>query len=149
MKITKNQFRALIIAEIVVALLGGFYEFFAVDTLPAPLQDYLSSQYDDAGESGWTNTALMFCAILAIVVTVGLFMFKPWARLLNLIMWPVSFVATIAIGISITTGLGAALYELSIGISGVVLALTYYSPLKTEFERNNGPRKPLAAQRKV
>jgi len=137
MKITKGQFRALLIVWVAAAAVGGVISFTCDSSLPQELQRYAGDQ-PVATVSRQTAFVLgLVGLVLGIVATVGLFVFWKPARPLTLTLWAAGFVITGPLGPTVELGWTAAFYELSAGLSGVVLALAYFSPVRDMFERRS------------
>jgi hypothetical protein len=133
---TKNQFRILLLATLAVGLLGGVVEFSTHDSLPQALQDYLNSTSEEESNDNWMALGVFALILIVAVIAayIGLFLFKPWSRPLNLLLWPAAFVFTPMLGPTVTSGWATACYELSAGLGGMIVALTYFSRLSKEFQ---------------
>jgi hypothetical protein len=130
-------YRVALIAEWVLAL-GAAAIGIATEPLLAPeLRAYLDRQ----ASAPLTAYDLIEMAVglaflgLAAATTVGLFRFKRWARRLFLVLTLFGFVPILAMGPTVETGAATALAEAATLLSGIILALIYWSPVRDRFEK--------------
>ncbi|NRA24823.1 MAG: hypothetical protein HRU08_10200 [Oleispira sp.] len=133
---TKNQFRALTISSILLACLSGFYDYFWPDALIEQVMDYAYDIEPDYME----ENELIFFTIMAVIVVlgiaslIGVLMFKNWGRYLYIAGFILMFPLYPFFGIAVYSGYGQAFYDLSMLLSGAIIALMYYSPVAKYFE---------------
>ena len=136
-------YRIALVAEWVLAL-GAAAIGIATEPLLAPeLRAYLDRQAGaplTALDLIGTVAGLAFLG-LAVAATVGLFRFRNWARRLFLLLTLFGFVPVVAMGPTVETGAATALAEAATLLSGVILALVYWSPVRDRFE-NSAVGKP-------
>ena len=72
--------------------------------------------------------------VILIATYVGLFLFKPWARLLFVLGLVVSIPTYFMDGLFVSSGLEQLLYDACLLTYGAIIAVAYYSPVKHFFE---------------
>lgn len=135
MPLTK-QFKILIVALFIVTTFSGIAGMILVDTLPTILQDYIS-QIDNeyaSGEFGILEIILAFAGILSVVVIIGIWQFKNWARhsyvALSIALLPFYYID----GPIIMNPLESLFNDFSFMIDGVLIYMMYLTPLSNEFK---------------
>ena len=138
---TKRLLRALIIAEILVGIISIVVSLATEFLLPEPLKTFV----DREGEGRLTTReiVMLVAAIplinLLLLSSIGLFFFWRPARILYLIAMGYGLVLTPFFGPYVDAGWGTILEEIAVIISGVILALVYWSPLKQLYEKAHTP----------
>ena len=139
---TKTHFRILVVCELLLVLISGIIDWVFPDETVA-----LLTKYSDALESDWSNTQailisgyLLVCVVYFLFSSLGLLLFWNSARLIYLlgfiIFMPVYFFA----GVNVSSATGQALIDTTNVLSGVILALIYFSPVKLYFtEKTTNP----------
>ena len=131
----RSVFRWLVVGQLALVAVGVIMEEATKGQLPPELRQYADSQRD-------SDTALavvgLVLIIVAIVLAVGLYRFSRIARLWYVALWPVGFLLTMLMPPVVQTGVANAFYSAAGTISGIVIALAYFSPLAQEFERRAG-----------
>jgi hypothetical protein len=121
---------ALIVAEIAVAAFAptGYSQALseAFDTEPPP------ALVDNLGLLLAVGLPLAAAAMAGII---GLYMFKAWGRLLSLVSTIGGLIVIAFTGPALYSAAEYLLWEASALVWGAVLALSYYSPVATHFER--------------
>lgn len=79
----------------------------------------------------WVDVGLL---LVAIIISIGLFFFKKWAKKLLLISYVITLSLIPARDVYIETGWAELFFTLSTIIGGMILALAYYSPVAEAFE---------------
>ncbi|MBC3875969.1 hypothetical protein [Undibacterium flavidum] len=74
-------------------------------------------------------------ALTWVAGLIGLFFFKNWARALSTYTTLMGFFIYTLIGTSLHSGLESAFIEASATLWGIILALSYFSPISEKFER--------------
>lgn len=134
-----SVFRALVILDIVLALLAMAADYGLESQLPQALQDYRAAEGEEEFENNPQMWVLIFGAlcvlVLGIVSTIGLLVLWRPARLLYTLTYMLSWPLYLLAGASVMTGAAHMLYEMSSVLAGVIWGLIYFSPLKVHFER--------------
>ena len=131
---TEHRFRMLIwayVAFLCGAAVAGYF--------PAGYSEELRTAYE--AEPSLVDTlpipvvGTVVLAFLALIIAglVGMYRFRPWARPLSLWTTLVATPALAALGPSLSSGLEAAMWELSSVFWGALLALAYFSPVANRF----------------
>lgn len=133
-----TAFRTLIVASLVLSLVGGFIDL----VVPALVPESLASAYEAYALTEASHASLMIAAavslgfmVLAVVATVGLLVLQPWARTLALWSTAVSFLAYPLLGAMLHSGFAAMLTDISMVLWGAALAMTFFSDLRSRFQR--------------
>lgn len=136
---TSSQFRILLIASTILGILGG-----AVDLLiPGILPEHFAKaqELEDNTLSNFVVFGGLVVALVLLVGTVlavvGLYRFRTWAPRFALALTALGFLITPAFGATAQSGLAVALMELACTLWGAVLTLAYFSPIASQFERND------------
>ncbi len=91
-------------------------------------------------ESLWARAALGLIAaalgIFAIAVQLGMFLFWHFARIGYVLLAGLLIATAPFDGLVVMVPLEAALYELALMITGVVIAMAYLQPISSYFERD-------------
>ncbi|AFU99935.1 hypothetical protein [Simiduia agarivorans] len=133
---SKNKFRATIVLSLLVAVVAGVYDYVWPDPFADQALNYVA-EIEPVLEGGAliVVTILGFIAgIMAIVSFIGLLLFKSWARHIYLAGFVVAFSLYPFFGVMVTSGISQIFYDLSMVLSGVVIALAYYSPVARHYE---------------
>ena len=112
--------------------------FATVGYLPQQLQNYLEELKNTELTNGdWFLFAIAFLLLIVyIVIYIGLYRFKGWAKTLLLPIHIAVLVLALFSGISIETGLVSTINYLYCLIDGGILFLVYWSPISQMFENN-------------
>lgn len=136
MSATPRFFRTLMLASLGLSILA-----FIIDiTVPALVPDmvrFAEEQYwNGASTAGlvFRISLLVVYLIVSLVAFVGLYFFKPWARVANLVLSALLLVVAPALGHIVLSGLAQGLAEIALMLWGAVLALAYFSPLSERFK---------------
>lgn len=134
---SKMLLRTLIVVEIVLGIIGGVVSFLTESVLPESLRAYMDAA-SETNVTGWEM--IMFAAgipllIAALISSIGLFLFWRPARVLYLIAMIAGVLLTPVFGPFVDAGWGRAFEEAAGVVSGVILALVYFSPLKHLYEK--------------
>ena len=137
MRATKTTLRLLIVAQFLIGI-GGL----VVATFARPASTVALSDKAEPFEYGLPlsfATILLACfiviAVAALVSWIGLFVFWRPARPLFLITTMLLLLPTLLGGPHVSDGLSATLWEVVSIITGVILGLVYFSPLKDLYEK--------------
>ncbi len=135
---SRKNFRILLVLSWLLVIAGVVVSFLTESSLPPELRAYLERVGDAPPASGEIVLAVVDVAfiILAIVLTVGLFRFRRWARSLLPVSYALGFALLPAHGPYVESGWESALFYVGSSVDGVILALVYFSPLSEVFEMN-------------
>jgi urea transporter len=137
MNITPSVFRKFLLLSIILGVIGILLDIMLPSLIPAPL--YQAQEEVEQSVSSTEFIVLLLISIPLIIVNlisvIGLFCFRPWAPRLAIIATLLSFMIYPLLGYSLSSGWALALTDLSTMLWGVVLTLTYYSPIRKRFAR--------------
>jgi hypothetical protein len=136
-------FRALIIADAVL-LLAAVAAAFVEPDLPDAVVQYLEADagplttelYGATPAEGqlWAYFAAALMYVLACVASmVGLYLFKPWARMLFTAVIVVTLLMTLFMGSSIATPVMTMLDNLLYMCDGAIVAMSFSDPIRDRF----------------
>jgi len=134
---TKGFLRTLIVAEIGIGIICIVVSFFTESMLPEPLRAFLEAE----SEAEITARDLVMIAaaipliILLLMSSIGLFFFWRPARVLYLITVVLGLAMTPFFGPYVDAGWGTTFEGVAMIISGAILALIYFSPLRDFYEK--------------
>ncbi|WP_444884620.1 hypothetical protein [Microbulbifer sp. PSTR4-B] len=134
---SKNQYRTLIVLSLAIGLLSGVYDYIWPDPITDQVFDYIVEIEPeiDGTKLVVAGALAVLAIIMALVSVVGLLLFKSWARH----VYAAGFVAAFALypfmGVTVYSGFSQVLYDISMVLSGVLLALMYYSPVARHYEK--------------
>jgi len=134
--IAKRQLRILIVLNWLLTIIAAIVFLSTRTSLPTELKTYLENQ-KSLGESSadgiflWVDVSLL---VFAIAASIGLFLFKRWARnfLLAIYLFSVLLIPTRAVYIN--TGWAQLMFSLADMTGGMILALVFFSPLSALFD---------------
>lgn len=143
---TRKGFRKLILLWWLSDILGLVMYLATKKYLPMELTNYLERMTNAEPTTGdWIVIAVGLVVLVAtIVVSVGLYRFRPWAKRLFL---PIQIVALIVMpfyGPFVMTGWAYALGCLYSVLTGGLLFLVYLSPVSKMFEAKGDAQETLA-----
>ena len=125
MRNPRIKFRLILVIQAVLGLLAGWQTLAGRAHLPAPLREYALSQPPAAGAPLWLG--LLF-AVLAIVTTVGAFLFWHLARPLWVGSFVLAFVAAPLFPPAVQTSIASTLQSAATALAGFLIALMYFAP---------------------
>jgi urea transporter len=136
MNITPSLFRKLLLLSIILAVIGILLDIMLPNLIPAPLYQ----AQEEVDQAAWSTEFIVLLLIISIPViivniisVVGLFFFRPWAPRIAIIATLLSFMIYPLLGYSLSSGWALALTDFSTLLWGVVLTLTYCSPIRKRF----------------
>jgi hypothetical protein len=133
---SKTLLRALIVTEYVLIIVAIVVGLATESLLPDPLRTFVEEQAN--AELTNNDVAMLIIGlpliVLLIVSSIGLFMLWPPARILYLIGIASGLVLMPVFGPYVESGWGTAFEDAASVVSGVILALVYFSPFKRYFE---------------
>lgn len=141
LRVPKTLFRLLVIGEIVLGILTIIVHTLTESTLPPPLLEYVESQPSGSitGLDIFLFAAAAGILIMLVVSSVGLLVFWRPSRLLYLLTLVVALLIAPLLGPEVNTGWEAPFDEAASVVSGAILALAYFSPIKVLFEKPANP----------
>ncbi len=138
-----TAFRTSVVTAPAIAVFAIIYTLVATSSFSQDWQDVLSWSGDggvlsEGEELTPSDIAIMVLLIGFLIVAVGnqialFFYWKP-SRLIYLILTILGFLLTPFFGLTVSPPLETLGYELSVFISGITLALAYFSPVAERFE---------------
>ncbi|GAA3952720.1 hypothetical protein [Allohahella marinimesophila] len=138
MAISKQQFRLLIVAEILLGVAATVFTFYWQSPVVEKVQAFADS-LEGLLSPDW-YVALMGTAILLLIVYVvaliGLILFRNWARWLYVIDMVVAFpVIFYIVPVAVEGPLETMLLTMGEMLSGAIIALMFFSPVSKFFQR--------------
>jgi urea transporter len=135
MNITPSLFRKLLLLSIICAVMGGLLDIVLPNLIPASLYQAQEEVEQSASHTEFIILLLIGIPIIIvnIISVVGLFCFRPWAPRIAIIATLLSFMIYPLLGYSLSSGWAQALIDFSTLLWGVVLTLTYCSPIRKRF----------------
>ena len=135
---TRENFKNLIIFQWVLGIASCVVYFATIDYLPEQLQNYLEELKNvEPTNNEWFLISIgLFLFIAYIVIYIGLYQFKGWAKRLLLPIHAFALIITPFTGISIETGWVSAINYLYCLVNGGILFLVYLPPVNLMFEAN-------------
>jgi hypothetical protein len=131
---SKSFLRTLIVVEIGLVILDIVVSLLTVSLLPESLRAF--SEAESQGERGLVVLRVAFpVIILWLGSIIGLFFFWRPSRILYLISIVLWLLLQPFCGPYVDAGWGTAFEDAAMIVSGVILALIYFSPLKSLYER--------------
>ncbi|CAD6872466.1 hypothetical protein [Methylomonas fluvii] len=131
-----TQFRYTLLTYMVLAILGGVFDFVFPFFIPESLRNA-----QEASDANLSLIVLICLAILILVllvslavVIVGLYLFRPWARRLAVVITVLALFVWPLLGINVASGWSLVLTDLAGTLWGAILALIFFSPLKECFD---------------
>jgi hypothetical protein len=139
MNITPALFRKLLLLSIVFGVIGALIDIMLPHLIPDPL--YQAQEKVEQLASSTENIILIILGvpilITFIISAVGLFYFHPWAPRVALITTLLTFVIYPFFGYYLSSGWAMAFTDCSTMLWGMILTLTYCSPIRKCFVRKN------------
>jgi hypothetical protein len=133
--ISVRLFRILLIAEWVIVAVGGVVSVWSEAFLPAPLKEYV----DAIAKTPYTvrDQVLlgvgMLLLLLAIVVTIGLYRLRNWARALLVLNLVLGLLGSLFYGPYVETSVGRTFSDLGVLLEGAIVALVFLPPVSGYF----------------
>lgn len=130
--VTPRLFRALVVLSFLLPVGGTLLDLTLLPALPIPRSGLLVEEssllFAGLGVLNW---------IVAILSTIGLWLFRPWSRPLSLLGVALGVVLYLFSTYFVSSGITTAVTWVGSLIGGGVLALAYYSPIAASFAPNN------------
>ncbi len=118
-------------------MLSGVYDYIWSDPITDQVFDYIIEIEPEieGTELVVAGSLAVVAIIMALVSVIGLLLFKSWARHVYAAGFVAAFTLYPFMGITVYGGFSQVLYEISMVLSGVLLALMYYSPVARYYEQ--------------
>lgn len=135
---TRKNFRILLVLSWLLVITGVVVSFATRNSLPSELQSYLERVENAPLTNGEIVLAIVDVTfvVFVIVLTVGLFRFRGWAKALLPVSYLLGLVLIPVNGPYVESGWVSILFYSGSLVDGMILALVYFSPLKESFESN-------------
>jgi len=137
---TIRNFRLLLTASLVVGVLGGGVDFAFPSLVPEVFR-----HAQEANDAAMSTQKIFFLATSFVVLLAmllpclyGLYMLRPWAPRLALLVTLLTTFGVVASGTYAQSGLAIAASYLASYLWGAVLVLACGTPFSTRFQRNDG-----------
>jgi hypothetical protein len=135
---SKGFLRTLIVAEIVLLIISVVISLLTESLLPEPLRAFLDAESN--AEMTIQELIMLACGVPLLILLLGssiglFFLWRP-ARILYLISTVAGLLVTPFFGPYVDAGWGTTFEEAALIISGINLALIYFSPLKDLYEKS-------------
>jgi len=137
---TQKNFRILLVLRWLLVIASVVASFATENSLPPELQSYLERVENAPFANGEIVLAVVdgTFVVFAVVLTVGLFRFRRWAKTLLPMSYILGLVLIPVNGPYVESGWVSMLFYLDSLVDGIILTLVYFSPLKESFETNGG-----------
>jgi hypothetical protein len=134
---SKGFLRTLIVGEIVLGIVSIVVSLLTRSSLPEPLRAFLDAESKAEMTAGVLSllATTIWLIILSLVASIGLFFFWRPARILYLIAVAANLLLTPFSGPYVDAGWGTTFLQAGFIVSGFILALIYFSPLKDLYEK--------------
>jgi hypothetical protein len=136
-------FRLAVVLPLILSGAGVIYALAAQELFSQDWQDLIAWNGDGGIlPDDWSGTPLTIwlvigafglISLIALVNQALLFFYWKPSRTIFLVSWVLLYPATLLLGLTILTPVENLLYELSALMTGVTLALAYYSPVAERF----------------
>jgi hypothetical protein len=155
---SKRLFRLLMVLSFVLPFVAGAVLIASLRTLPSPLLDWLMQQPADrpalVPQSLDRGVALLISAAISIVilvVTIGLVLFRRWARSAYVVITALYFVALFFTRPSVLPSPVFAVFAVGYFVQGVIIAMAFLPPTSGLFvsKRSNQLLQPTAGRSEV
>ncbi len=131
----KNNFRILVVITFILSVLAGVYDFIWPSEIITQISDYayeIEPEYSDF-QIMIVSVIAVLLLVCAAVSFVGLLLFKNWGRHLYIAGFIIAFPLYPFMGVSVVSGANQLIYDLAMVLSGVLIAVCYYSPISKQF----------------
>lgn len=137
---TVQYFRLLLIASVVIGVIGGGMGSVFPELLPEELYDAQVRHYNavSAPFSLFLIGLLIAIFVVAILSFYGLYLLRPWAPRLSLVLTSLALLFPVLAGPAVQSGIAAAMCYLSSYLWGAVIMCAFSAPFNAHFRRGNG-----------
>lgn len=129
-------FRILIVSSVLFAVIAGLVDALCPSFIPESVVTALEKEAETSIFEiyPFISLAILMPWLIAVFAsTIGLLLFKPWARPIALYSTLFGFVFYSLFGSELSSSVASALTDASAMAWGAILALAYYSPLRENF----------------
>ena len=133
------HFRFLMLLSLFCGVATLCLTFLFPGLVPEPIRladEQLLQNPNDNDSLAWLVLQFIFFVgllVASIIGFIGLFLFKAWARLLNVVLCFSLFAVWPAIGYNVSSGWAQAFSDFGMLLWGAVIALSYFSSLSARF----------------
>jgi len=137
--LSKRSLRVLIVGEFLLAVLSLIVGIASEGSLPEPLREFERSRAEgEMTTFDWVILGVVIPVLIAgLVAYVGLLLFWRPARGIYLATTVVAGLISPFLGPEVATGPAGALEDLSCIVTGVLLAVLYFSPVSELYDRRS------------
>jgi len=133
----KRTYRILIVLNWATAILGGIVYVATRNYMPVEILLYRERMIR-LGVSPFR--IILFCVdviliIVCVINSIGLFRFRKWAKTLLVPLYVIAILGVPTNPVYIETGWTHMVFYISSVIGGMILAMTFFSPLAEVFDR--------------
>lgn len=129
--VSAGKFRAMMLGSLALGVTAILLDTMSPNLLPQELRLVDAALMKNIPDSVLIIGLLY--AIVGIIAFIGLFLFKPWARTLNVALVPVALAFWPLAGYTVSSGWAQALDYIALILWGAVLAVAYLTPLSERF----------------
>jgi hypothetical protein len=154
----KRLFRLFILLSFILPFVAGAVLVITLRSLPSPLLDWLMQQPADrpalVPQSLDRGSALLISgavSVVILVVTIGLVLFRRWARSAYVIISVLYFVALFFARPSVLPAPAFGMFAVGYFMQGVIIAMAFLPPTSLLFvsKRSNQALEPTASRSDV
>jgi len=137
MNISRNNFRLIAITSLLLVFVAIAIEFFSLSNLPPELESYVQKEDSNNFETSVLFIPIIIFAFMALIGNIGLIFFAKWSPAVFTIGVIVTALGTLTYGPSVQTALQTTFYEIDTMFTGFIIALLYFSNVRTYFKNEN------------
>lgn len=132
---SRFSFRTLILLSVIFAIAGVGYDLIYPDPFIESINDFILKNEPSTSESLDNIVLVLLCIalILTVVSHIGLFLFKLWGLYLYVFTLLLSCTFYFFDGAYVFSSFGQFNYDASMFLSGMILTLGIFSPVKQYF----------------
>ena len=132
---SKTLFRTILVASIVFGILSAVAGITLQTTLPYELQSYLAKKEASTSNAGIIAVIVALVIVLpaCIIITIGVWRFRRWARTAWVILTVAGVVITPFLGEFIMNSWEIMFFDISSSLAGVLIAMMFLEPIKSAF----------------
>ena len=139
----KRTLRILIVLNWVTAIAAGTVAGITSKYLPMELIAFQENQRQ-VTQLQWVVFVIEgFLLLLSVINSIGLFLFRRWARSMLVPLYVLALLLLPSNAVYIQTGWTKMLFNLSYLVSGMIIAIVFFSPLAEAFNRGSAIEQAL------
>jgi hypothetical protein len=131
---SRQAFRGWVVFSIVLMIAWIVADFATVGQLPEDLREFRQADPELTPVMAAAIFGAIAIMVLYLIALAGLLAFWRPARVLYLVATIGGFLLVFFVGPSVTTAISEGLAYLDCALSGFILALLYFSPIKAHFD---------------